>query len=134
MNSFYLQIVTPYGPQFDGQAEKLTVRTISGDVTVLAGHTDYVTALGMGRAKVTANGEARYAACIGGMLLVSGGKVKLVATTFEWTEEIDVARAEASAERARAVLNEREKYTESEIALAEARLKRALVRTGVAGT
>jgi F-type H+-transporting ATPase subunit epsilon len=93
MSSFYLQIVTPDGSLFDGQAEKLTVRTIDGDVTVLAGHTDYVTALGMGRAKVTVEGIARYAACIGGMLLVSGGKVKLVATTFEWTDEIDVARA-----------------------------------------
>ena len=66
------------------------------------------------------------------MLVVSGGNVKLVATTFEWTDEIDVARAEASAERARAVLNAREKHTEAEIALAEARLKRALVRTGAA--
>ena len=64
MNSFYLQIVTPDGSLFDGQAEKLTVRTIDGDVTVLAGHTDYVTALGMGRAKVTVDGVARYAACI----------------------------------------------------------------------
>ncbi len=134
MNSFYLQIVTPDGSVFDGQAELLTVRTIDGDVTVLAGHTDYVTALGMGRAKVTSNGEAHYAACIGGMLLVNEGKVKLVATTFEWTDEIDVARAMASAERARAVLNKKEKHTEEEIALAEARLKRALVRTGVAGS
>ena len=132
MSSFYLQIVTPDGLLFDGQAETLTVRTIDGDVTVLAGHTDYVTALGMGRAKVTVDDTPRYAACIGGMLLVNDGKVKLVATTFEWTDEIDVARAEASAERARAILNEREKHTEDEIALAEARLKRALVRTGAA--
>ena len=132
MSSFYLQIVTPDGSRFDGQAEKLTVRTIDGDVTILPRHTDYLTALGMGRAKVTADGKARYGASIGGMLVVSGGNVKLVATTFEWTDEIDVARAEASAERARAVLNAREKHTEAEIALAEARLKRALVRTGAA--
>ena len=134
MSSFYLQIVTPDGAQFDGQAESLTVRTIDGDVTILPRHTDYVTALGMGRAKVQADGEARYAACIGGMLLVNGGKVKLVATTFEWTDEIDVARAQASAERAREILNEKEKHSEDEIALAEARLKRALVRTGAAET
>ena len=133
MSSFSLQIVTPDGLVFDGQAELLTVRTVDGDVTILPRHTDYVTALGMGRAKVTVDGSPRYAACIGGMLLVSGGKVKLVATTFEWTDEIDVARAMASAERARAILNEKEKHTPDEIALAEARLKRALVRTGAAG-
>ena len=134
MSTFSLQIVTPDGSAFDGQAEKLTVRTVDGDVTILPRHTDYVTALGMGRAKVTVDGTPRCAACIGGMLLVSQGAVKLVATTFEWTDEIDLERAKASAERAQAVLNEKEKHTEDEIALAEARLKRALVRTGAAET
>ena len=46
MSSFYLQIVTPDGSRFDGQAEKLTVRTIDGDVTILPRHTDYLTARG----------------------------------------------------------------------------------------
>ena len=41
--------VTPDGLSFDGDACSLTVRTVSGDVGILAGHLDLVSALGMGR-------------------------------------------------------------------------------------
>jgi F-type H+-transporting ATPase subunit epsilon len=45
---FHLQIVTPDGSEFDGQAVRIIVRTIAGDVCVMARHTNYCTALGMG--------------------------------------------------------------------------------------
>ena len=132
MNTFRLQIVTPDGKFFDGQAESITLRTVSGDVGILANHADFVTALGMGQARVGINGTVRTAACIGGMLSVSHGDVTVVATTFEWAEDIDIPRAERSAQRAKTVLDNKASHTNEEIALAEARLKRALVRTGVA--
>ena len=133
MKTFHLQIVTPDVLCFDGQAQRLIVRTVAGDVGILAGHADYVTALGMGRAKVVLeDDQCRYAACIGGMLAVAHGEVKLVATTFEWSEDIDVERARRSMERAKTILDEKSSHTVEEIALAEARLKRALVRTGAA--
>ena len=47
MESFSLQIVTPDGCEYDGQAEKIVCRTIRGDVAVLARHCDYCTAVGM---------------------------------------------------------------------------------------
>lgn len=132
MNCFHLRIVTPDGLFFDGQAEEITLRTTEGEVGILAGHTDFVTALGMGRARIVENGRTRFAACIGGMLSVSRGEVTVVATTFEWAEDIDPERARRSAEKAKAVLENRAAHTGEEIALAEARLKRALVRTGTA--
>ena len=132
MKTFPLQIVTPDGEIFRGQAQKLIVRTIAGDVGILPNHADYVTALGMGQAKVVLeDATARLAACIGGLLTVTKGSVKLVATTFEWAENIDLARAERSKERAESVLTQKEKHTSEELALAEARLKRALVRSSV---
>ena len=132
MTLFPLKIVTPDGLRFDGMARELLVRTTTGDLGVLAGHTNMVTPLGMGRAMVvTENGTRRYAACIGGMLSVLGGEVTLVATTFEWAEDIDVERANASRHRAEQILQEKGS-TEIEVKLAEARLKRALVRTSVA--
>ena len=131
MTPFQLKIVTPYGPVFDGQAEELIVRTTSGDLGILAGHMDCVAPLGMGRATIVLDGKRRYGACIGGMLSVIGGNVTLVATTFEWAEDIDVKRADASYDRAKTVLDDRS-ATDTEIRLAEARLKRALVRKGVA--
>lgn len=131
MNSFPLKIVTPDGVQFDGTAEALTVRTTTGDLGVLAGHISCVAPLGMGRATVVVDGKKRVAACIGGMLSVVNGAVTLVPTTFEWAESIDVDRAAASEHRAKTVLSDKNS-TDTDIRLAEARLKRALIRKSVA--
>ena len=130
MSTFPLQIVTPYGLVYDGVAEKLVVRTIDGERGILARHCNYVTALGMGEARVYADGTVRRGACIGGMLAVTDGAVRLVPTTFEWAEEIDAERAKRSEERAREKLANARSARELE--LASARLKRALVRGSVA--
>lgn len=132
MTPFNLKIVTPDGLIYDGQAEELVVRTTGGDVAILARHIDYVAPLGMGRAIVVANGQRRSAACIGGILSVSGGEVTLVPTTFEWSDQIDANRAEKSLQRAEGVLSKKD-ASDTEIQLAEARLKRALIRKSVAG-
>lgn len=131
MTNFHLQIVTPDGLQFDGQAERVIVQGVEGSVGILARHTDFVTPLGMGEASILVDGKERRAACIGGILSVQDGEVTLVPTTFEWAETIDAPRAEASLQKAKSVLAKKD-ATDAEIRLAEARLKRALVRKSVA--
>ena len=131
MNSFPLKIVTPDGLKYDGTAEELIVRTTTGDIGILAGHISCVAPLGMGQAMNLTEGKRRYAACIGGMVSVVQGHVTLVPTTFEWAEEIDVKRAAASQEKAQNILKDKSS-TDTDLRLAEARLKRALVRSGVA--
>jgi len=131
MTSFPLKIVTPDGMVYDGPAEEVVVRTTSGDMGILAGHISCVAPLGMGRATIVMDGQRRYAACIGGILSVQGGQVTLVPTTFEWADQIDVQRAEESAQRAQQVLSNKA-AADTELHLAEARLKRALIRKNVA--
>ncbi|MBQ9843883.1 MAG: ATP synthase F1 subunit epsilon [Oscillospiraceae bacterium] len=131
MTAFQLKIVTPDGLEYEGPAEEVVVRTTSGDMGVLAGHINCVAPLGMGRAMFVINGQKKYAACIGGMLSVNGGQVTLVPTTFEWAEEIDVARAERAAQKAQSVISTNA-ASNAELAMAEAKLKRALVRKAVA--
>ena len=131
MTPFTLKIVTPDGLIFDGQAEELVVRTTSGDLGILAGHVNCVAPLGMGLATVVADGKKRYGACIGGMVSVLNGSVKLVPTTFEWAEQIDAARAALSEQRAKTVIADKTSSS-TDLRLAEARLKRALVRKRVA--
>ena len=130
MTPFKLKIVTPDGLIFDGEAEKLIVRTTGGDVCILARHMNYVTPLGMGMAIVESQGKRRTAACIGGMLSVSNGEATLVPTTFEWADKIDLERAERSYQRADKVLQDAG-ASDTDIALAQARLHRALVRKSV---
>ena len=131
MNTFPLRIGTPDGLLFEGNVVQVSCRTITGDLAILAGHINYVAPLGMGEAMVLVDGEKRRAACIGGMVSVVDGKVTLLPTTFEWSQDIDLDRAKASEQRAKSVL-ENKGASETEIILAKARLKRALVRKGVA--
>ena len=131
MNQFPLRIVTPDGLLYDGNAEELIVRTTSGDLGILTGHMNCVAPLGMGKATVLIDGKKRYAACIGGVLSMMDGKATLVATTFEWADSIDLKRVNRSEEQARAVLAD-PKSTDTELRLAQARLKRALIRKNVA--
>ena len=130
--TFSLKIVTPDGLIFDGQAEKLIVRTTTGDLAVLARHINCVCPLGMGQAIVESDGKRRTAACIGGILSVHDGAVSLVPTTFEWSDQIDADRAGRSQKRAEDILKNRDS-SDAELRLAEARLKRALIRKSVAG-
>ena len=127
MNTFSLKIVSPDGSFYDGPVQMVRVRTIDGDVGILAGHVPYMTAVGNGECRVvTADGTSRYAACCGGLLNVSESGVRLVSATFEWAEDIDVARAEAARENTRRRLE-----TENEPQLRDAlrlRLQRAEAR------
>ena len=81
MTTFHLTVVTPDGCAFEGQAERIVCRAIDGDIAILAKHGDYCTALGMGEAHIVdADGQRRRAACMGGLLSVLDGDVRLVAT------------------------------------------------------
>ena len=130
MSSFRLQIVTPDGSLFDGKAEALRLRTSEGYVSIRAGHVDYIAALDVGMVTVTKDGTTRDAACGGGFISVEKGEVRLVATTFEYADEIDVERAESAKKRAEERLAQAQE--ERDIALAKAKLSRALNRIDVA--
>ena len=129
MSLFPLTIVTPDGVQFDGEVRELVVRTLNGDMGVMAGHENIVCPLGMGQALIVTDEGKRSAACIGGILTVLGGKARLVPTTFEWADKIDLLRAENAEKRAREQMQSAR--SSEELKLAEARLKRALIRESV---
>lgn len=131
MTPFRLKIVTPDGLQYDGMAEMVVARTTTGEIGIMAKHINCVAPLGMGRALITVDGKERAAACIGGILSVIGGEVNLVPTTFEWADDIDVKRAEKAMNESKETIAKKS-ASRMELKMAEARLKRALVRLGVA--
>ena len=126
MSSFPLQIVTPEGLKLDGEAEALHLCTSEGYVSIRARHTDYIATLDVGIVTVTAGGKTRKAACGGGFLTVSGGQARLLATSFEYGEDIDVVRARAAQKRAEDRIAAAKEA--GEIDLAKAKLARALNR------
>ncbi len=127
MKEFDLQIVTPDGMLFDGRAEKIILRTSEGDVGILPGHINYVAALSIGVARVFTGVGEKKAACAGGMLSVADNVVRVVASTFEWSDDIDVERAQRAKEKAQLMLTNA-KNNDYEYSLAEIKLKKALAR------
>ena len=132
MATFHLQIVTPDRLVFDGQVERLVARTVGGDVCILAKHIDYAAPLGIGEAHIVdADGKQRSAASSGGMLTVYGGEAIMMATTFEWAEEIDRVRAEEAKEQAEEALRKMDR-DDRDFMVMNAKLKRAIARINVA--
>ena len=133
MATYHLQIVTPDRMVYDGEAEKIIVRTVNGDVCILPHHIDYAVPLAIGEARVTdGQGNTRLAACNNGMLSVHGNEVRVVAVTYEWADEIDLERAKRAEEEAQErmkILDRQDK----DFAMAEVRLKRALTRIQAKG-
>lgn len=126
MNEFELQIVTPDGLLYDGTASKIILRTSEGDVGILARHSDYVAPLSIGVARIFTNDGVKTAACAGGMVSVSDGKVRVVASTFEWGDDIDIERAKRARDRAQQRINTHS--SDYELKLAEVKLKKSLAR------
>ena len=125
MKTFPLRIGTPDGLLFSGDVVRVVCRTITGDRAILADHIDFCTGIGMGEA-----GTVRKAACICGMLTMVDGMCRLLATTWEWSDEIDSERAEKAKQAAEATLNQ-EGLSDHEYNVAKAKLQRALVRLSV---
>ena len=101
MATFRLQIVTMDGLIYEGEVQRIKLRTIHGDLAILARHMNYVTAIGMGTATVTMeDGTERKAACIGGMLTMMNNLCRVIPTTWEWGEDLDLERAMDAKRRA----------------------------------
>ena len=131
MKTFQLRIGTPDGLMFKGEVERLICRGITGEFAILAGHCNYCTALGMGEASILlSDGTRRKAACIGGMLSMMDGVCRLLATTWEWEEDIDIPRALLAKKSAEEMLL-KGGLSEKEYIHVKARLHRALVHIGV---
>lgn len=132
MSNFHLQIVSPDGMFFDGDAKQVSLRSIDGEIAILAGHVPFVTAIGAGECRVYVDGieNPRRAACIGGFMSASKDLVLVAATTFEWAENIDADRATAAKARAESIISSTDAKDHS-LELAKIKLIRANARLKV---
>ncbi len=132
MNSYKLKIITPEKTFFDGETTQIVVRTSEGDTGILAGHIDYVSNILTGPLKVKQeeSGEYRIAAVADGIIIVSNGEVTILPQSAEWSDEIDLERAESAKRRAEEKIEESKK-SGAAFDIAESKLKRALTRISV---
>ena len=130
MAAFHLKVLTVDRYFYDGEVDRIIIRTTQGDAGILPGHVPYVAAIGIGGLTIIKDGEKRVAAVSGGVVDVSKEQTVVLARTCEWADEIDVKRAEQAAERARAALQQKESARAHD--LAQVRLKKAVNRIRVA--
>ncbi len=102
----HVEIVTPLGEKYSGEAVAIRAATVAGEVGILPGHRDMLTALGTGACLVQseAHGEPVTFLLDEGYLQVSqrGEHVIIVTEAAERPDEIDVAMARADLSAAKA--------------------------------
>ena len=124
--SYALEIRTPERLVFEEQVSSVTAPGVEGNLQILADHIPFLTILTTGIISIQTEDGDRSLATSGGLFEVLAGRVTALLDTAEWSDEIDVERAEASRKRAKERLSSRTSNVDE--IRAEAALKRALIR------
>lgn len=128
MKEFNLEVITPSKPVFSGAVVSVTVPGTLGNFQVLYNHAPILSSLEIGIVKIKLlSGDEKEFFTSGGTIEVLNNKVIILAESFESKDEIDLARAERSLERARERLSKWNKNN-IDIVRAQASLNRALSR------
>lgn len=85
MSAYLLTISSPDGNLLNEKVKRLSLRGAEGDLSILAGHTPFVTTVKPCNCKIElANGDEKYGHIDGGLLTVSEDGVILLSSTFHW--------------------------------------------------
>lgn len=85
MNTFKLSITSPDGEIFSGDAVRIILRGIEGELAVMAGHIPFVTTVKKGMCKIMLEDETEKTGYAdGGILTVSSDKVTFLSGSFHW--------------------------------------------------
>ncbi len=95
-----LEIVTPERLVVRDEADEVQIPGKNGYLGILPGHAPLITELGVGHIAYRNNGTTRFLSVAWGFAEVLPRKVTILAETAERAEEIDVARAQQSRQRA----------------------------------
>lgn len=126
----HLEIVTAERTVLSDNVDQINAPGAAGRMGVLPRHEPLMTMLVPGELTIIKNGEATPFAVSGGFMEVLPDRVTILADTAERADEIDEARADTARKRAEELL--RERRSEQETVMAEAQLRRAMVRLRVA--
>lgn len=127
---FRLEIVTAERVVLSEDVDQVNVPGAAGRMGILPRHEPLLTSLIPGELDIIRNGERTPFAVSGGFMEVLPERVTILADTAERADEIDEARAEAARRRAEEMM--RERRSDQEMMIAEAQLRRAMVRLSVA--
>jgi F-type H+-transporting ATPase subunit epsilon len=129
-DTLFVEIVSPDGTKFRGEAKRFRAPGIRGSFEILLNHAPMLAATGIGPIYVTTpSGDRIMFATSGGFVQVLNNRVIMLAETAEPSAEIDIERARASEESAKKAL---EGARGAERTAAERELERARNRLRIA--
>ena len=126
----HLEIVTAERTVLSDEVDQVNAPGAAGRMGVLPRHEPLMTTLIPGELTIVKGAERIPFAVSGGFMEVLPDRVTILADTAERADEIDEARAEAARRRAEEAL--RDRRSQQDAVLAEAQLRRAMVRLRVA--
>ena len=100
-NTFLLEITTPERLIAREHVSEAQIPGLDGYVGVLPGHAPLLGELGFGELSYKVAGQGHHVVVHGGFLEVSGDRVRVLCTSAEMPDQIDLARAKAALDRAR---------------------------------
>ncbi len=101
-----LRVTTPRGEKFVESADMVVMRCIDGNLGVLPGHEPVTAALGDGILRIINGNTEEKLALFGGVVEIKDDTVYIYSTIAQRLEEIDLERAKADLEAARAAILE----------------------------
>ena len=134
MDTLQLKVVAPSGVLYEDEAEKVTIPTQQGAITVYADHMPLVSVLQAGELVIhKPNGDVASLAVSSGVLEVRHDSVVYVmADTAEHAADIDLERAEKARQRAEELMKQQHNVEDVDFARLQALLEKELARLGVA--
>jgi F-type H+-transporting ATPase subunit epsilon len=127
-----LRVVTPSRLLLDEEVDEVTAPGALGEFGVLPNHIAFLTLLEPGEMSYKQGSAKRYLAVSGGYAEVLDNVMTVLVPAAEFAAEIDTARAQLAKERAEKQVRELN-HGEKDFDIAEAALRRSLVRLQVAG-
>ncbi len=129
MKTVEVNVVTPDGPIYNGEAEMVSTKAKSGELGILPNHIPMVAPLQIGAVRIKKDGKTEFVAVSGGFLEVRPDKITILAQAAELAETIDLARANAAKLRAERRLQDKQDNVDHK--RAELALKRAINRISI---
>lgn len=127
MSEVKFEVITPSGVLYSENVNKLTIRTLEGYITVLPNHFPLVTNIVSSICDFNVDDKNIRAFTGRGILKVGEHDIKLIVSSFNFKEDIDIERARKALERANSYLSSTDPNIDKERALrakirAEARI------------
>lgn len=122
----HLKIITHERVVFDENVDSIRTRGVDGEFGILKGHIPVMAALDIGVTRITQGSNVKNFTTMGGVFQYKDDEAIILTNTAESGDEIDVTRARAAMERAKARLAE--KQASNDAKRAEAALARAMAR------